>query len=442
MTTAIPLDPALERPSWRESAVVMIGLSVLFLVIYNATNYFTSIRTEVPSFYFSWERHIPFVSYMIVPYMSVDLFFVAAPFICTERRELTILTKRIALAILVAGIFFILFPLKLAVERPIAAGWTGAIYNWFSGMDLPYNLCPSLHIALRTILADLYGRHTRGLTNFASHFWFSLIGFSTLLLYQHHLIDIVGGFILATFCFYLVRDTPLKLPVQSNYRVGLYYGIGTGLLCLLGYVTYPWGVLLIWPAVATGLVCAGYFYWGPGVFRKSAGQIPLTTRIILGPVLWGQYLSWVYYRRQCQPWDAVNESVWIGRRLTDQEAEQATAQGVMAVVDLSIAFSEAAAFRNVAYHHVPVLDLTAPSIDQLEKTIDFIRKHAENGLVYIHCKIGYSRSAAVVGAYLLAENLVESPEAAIQYLRTIRPSIVIRPEAEQAIFEYDSHRKK
>ncbi len=442
MTTAIPLDPALERPSWKEATVAMVGLSVLFLVIYNATNFFTSIRTEVPSFYFSWEQYIPFVSYMIVPYMSVDLFFAAAPFICTERRELAILSKRIALAIIVAGIFFVLFPLKLAVERPIAVGWTGAIYNWFSGMDLPYNLCPSLHIALRTILADLYGRHTRGLTNAASHFWFSLIGFSTLLLYQHHMIDIVGGFILATFCFYLIRETPLKLPVQSNYRAGLYYGVGTGLLCLAAYFTYSWGVLLIWPAMATGLVCAGYFYWGPGVFRKSAGQLPLSTRIILGPVLWGQYLSWVYYRRQCQPWDEVSDSVWIGRRLTDREAEYAITQGVTAVVDLSVAFSEATAFRNLAYQNVQVLDLTAPSMEQLEKAIAFIRIYAKQGVVYVHCKIGYSRSAAVVGAYLLAENILPAPEAAIQYLRTIRPSIVIRPEVEQALYEYDSYRRK
>tara|TARA_R110002095_G_scaffold175471_3_gene152955 strand:+ start:39335 stop:40432 length:1098 start_codon:yes stop_codon:yes gene_type:complete len=328
------------------------------------------------------------------------------------------------------------------LERPIAVGWAGAIYNWFSGMDLPYNLCPSLHIALRTILADLYGRHTRGVTNIASHFWFSLIGFSTLLLYQHHIIDIVGGFILATFCFYFVRESPLKLPVRSNQRIGIYYAIGTGLLCLIGYVTYPWGVLLSWPAVATGLICAGYLYWGPGVFRKTDGRLPLSTRIILGPVLWGQYLSWVYYRRQCQPWDKVSESVWIGRRLTDREADRAISQGVTAVVDLSVAFSEVTAFRNVAYHNVQVLDLTAPSMQQLDKTIDFIREHAENGVVYVHCKIGYSRSASVVGAYLLAENIVHSAEAAIQHLRAIRPSIVIRPEAAQAIFGYDLHRKK
>ncbi len=436
MTTEISQDITADRPSFNEAAVAMVGLSVLFLVIYNATNYITSIRTDVGTLYFAWERMIPFVSFMIVPYMSVDLFFVAAPFICTERKELALLSKRISFAIVIAGVCFLLFPLKLVAERPVASGWFGAVYNWFSGVDLPYNLCPSLHIALRTILADLFGRHTRGLTNYASHIWFSLIGFSTLLLYQHHFIDIVGGFILATFCFYLIRETPFKLPVQKNYRIGFYYGVGTLLLCLISYFAYPWGMLLIWPAVATALVCTGYFYWGPGIFRKAAGQLPFSTRVILGPVLLGQYLSWIYYRRQCQAWDKVSKSVWIGRRLTNGEAEQATRKGVTAVVDLSVAFSEANAFRKVAYHNLQVLDLTAPSIHQLDEAVQFIQKQAEHGTVYVHCKIGYSRSAAVVGAYLLAEKIVHSAEEAIEHLRTVRPSIVIRPEAQKAIYEY------
>ena len=40
------------------------------------------------------------------------------------------------------------------------AGW-GAVFGWFFAADLPYNLFPSLHIALRTILAETYARHTR-----------------------------------------------------------------------------------------------------------------------------------------------------------------------------------------------------------------------------------------------------------------------------------------
>jgi hypothetical protein len=167
------------------------GLSVLFLVVYGWTNWFTAQRANVPSLFFAWERSIPFVPLMIAPYMSIDLFFVAAPFLGQTNRELVTFSKRIAVAILIGGVSFLLFPLRFAFERPHAAGWLGAFFDWFRGMDQPYNLLPSLHIALRTILADLYARHTRGLLRHASNIWFVLIGLSAVLTYQHHVIDVI-----------------------------------------------------------------------------------------------------------------------------------------------------------------------------------------------------------------------------------------------------------
>ena len=64
-------------------------LSLLFVVVYGGTNWFTAQRpaTQVTTWYFDWELAvIPFVPLLIVPYMSIDLFFVAAPFLCRDRR--------------------------------------------------------------------------------------------------------------------------------------------------------------------------------------------------------------------------------------------------------------------------------------------------------------------------------------------------------------------
>ena len=183
--------------------------------MYGATNWLTSLRTDVGTWYFAWERWIPFVPVMIIPYMSIDAFFVAAPFLCRERAELKLLAARITLAILVAGTCFLLFPLRLVGERPDAPGWLGDLFRWFCGLDQPYNLCPSLHIALRTILAELYARHTRGPLRVALHTWFTLIGFSTVLTYQHHVVDVIGGFVLATVCFFVFRS-PLATSRSSQ----------------------------------------------------------------------------------------------------------------------------------------------------------------------------------------------------------------------------------
>ena len=150
--------------------------------------------------------------FFILPYMSIDLFFVTAPFLCRTERELSIFARRIAAAIIVAGICFLLFPLRFAFPRPHADGWLGAIFDWFRGMDAPYNLLPSLHAALMLILAEVYLRYTRGLVRIAIIIWFVLITLSPVITYQHHLIDIAGGFVLAAFCFLTFREPDLSSP--------------------------------------------------------------------------------------------------------------------------------------------------------------------------------------------------------------------------------------
>jgi protein-tyrosine phosphatase/membrane-associated phospholipid phosphatase len=421
------------RPSLIAKAATSAGLSALFLVAYSTTNWITSQRSDVGTWYVEWELAIPFVPLMIIPYMSIDLFFVAAPFLCGDRREMTTLAKRISFAILAAGVCFLLMPLHLVHQKPEVGGWLGAIFDAFLGFDKPYNLFPSLHITLRTILADLHARHTRGLTRAALHVWFSLIGVSTVLTYQHHLVDIAGGFVLAAICFYLFRAAPLRLPVTENRRVGIYYAVGTLAAMALAASAWPWSGFFLWPAVGLGLVTAAYFGLGPGVYRKSDGLLPLSSRLILWPLLLGQKLSLVYYRRQCRAWDEVCPRVLLGRRLTDAEAAEAVRRGVTGVLDLTAEFSEAAPFLRTSYRHLPILDLTAPTIDQLREAAEFIAAEASRGTVYVHCKIGYSRSAAAVGAYLLASGQAATAEEAVERLHRARPAIIVRPEAMAAL---------
>ena len=200
------------RPKFAKALTVSVALSILFLIVYGGCNWITARRANVGLFYFEWERATPFVPFFILPYMSIDLFFVVAPFLCRTERELSILTKRIVTAIAVAGICFLLFPLRFAFPRPDADGFLGAIFDWFRGMDAPYNLLPSLHAALMLILLDVYIRRTGGFVRIAIVSWFVLIALSPLLTYQHHLIDIAGGFVLAALCFLIFRNKDFSSP--------------------------------------------------------------------------------------------------------------------------------------------------------------------------------------------------------------------------------------
>jgi protein-tyrosine phosphatase/membrane-associated phospholipid phosphatase len=418
------------------------GLSILFLIVYGWCNWFTAQRSDVGTLFFEWERLIPFVPLMIAPYMSIDLFFVAAPFLCRSDRELVTFSKRIAAAILIAGLCFLLFPLRFAFERPHAGGWLGAVFDWFRTMDQPYNLLPSLHISLRTILAEFYSRHTRGLLRQASNLWFVLVGLSAVLTYQHHLMDVVAGFALGAYCLYFIRKPAPRLPVIANRRVGAYYGLGALLLTCLVVVFWPWGAFLIWPAMALVIAAAAYFGLGPGVFQKRDGRLPWTTWWALGPCLLGQHLSRLYYRRQCRAWDQLTPQVWIGSVPARREAAAAVDLGVTAVLDLTAEFSEPAPFRAVAYRNIPILDLTAPTQDQLTEIATFIDEESRNGIVYVHCKIGYSRTAAAAGACLLHTGRVGTVSEAIERLRQARPTMIVRPEIIAALTEFSSPRQR
>lgn len=415
-----------------------LGLSVLFLAIYGWCNWFTAQRVNVPTLFFEWERSIPFVPLMIIPYMSIDLFFVAAPFLCRSNRELATLVKRMATALIVAGVCFTLFPLRFAFARYPVSGWLGAFFDWFQGIDRPFNLLPSLHIALSVILSELYARHTRGLLRSASNFWFVLIGFSAVLTYQHHLLDIVGGFALGAYCLYFIREPTPRLPANGNRRVGARYAIGALLLICLMLFSWPWSAILIWPIVSLGIAAIAYFGAGPGIFRKREGRLPWTAWWAQGPVLLGHEISRLYYRRQCRAWDELTPRIWVGSVLSRGEAAAAVHEGVTAVLDLTAEFSEAAPFRAVNYRNIPVLDLTAPTFEQLEEMAVFIGEESSKGIVYVHCKIGYSRTAAAAIAYLLRTGKATTVPEAIQFLRQVRPTIVIRPEVMTALREFAS----
>jgi hypothetical protein len=421
------------RPRFCHALAVSAGLSVLFLVVYGGCNWITSQRSDVGTFYFQWERAIPFVPLLILPYMSIDLFFVAAPFLCRTDHELRAFSRRVIAAILIAGICFLLFPLRFAFPRPHANGAIGMLFDWFRGMDAPYNLAPSLHAAFWIFLVQIYMGHTRGLVRGAVIVWMALIGLSPVLTYQHHVIDIIMGFALAGYCFYLFRESSEKLPVTTNYRIGFYYFAGALLMFTVAVISWPRAALLLWPGVALGIVGIAYFGIGPIIFRKTAGQLPWSTRFVLGPCLLGQYFSLLYYRRQCRPWDKISSTVWIGRKLNNTEASVAVRSGVTAVLDLSPEFSAALPFRTVTYRSIPVLDLTEPTFGQLKEMGSFISECSRNGIVYVHCKIGYSRSAAAVGAYLIMSGRASNIDEVVAIIRGARPSIVIRSEIMSAL---------
>jgi protein-tyrosine phosphatase len=250
------------------------------------------------------------------------------------------------------------------------------------------------------------------------------------------MVDIIGGFIVAILSFYFFQEGNQRH--NTNHKVGTLYGTLTITVLIVSLLSWPLGIFLWWPATSLLILTCSYFGLVQTVYHKRNGKLTPWTRLPHAFPLLGQHLSLLYYKRQANPWDRIIPGLYIGRCLNEQEAHKLQKQGVTNTLDLTTEFSESGPLTTTGYLNIPVLDLTAPTAKQLAQGICFITEGRKNGTVYVHCKIGYSRTVAMVGAYLLASHKARNTEEALDQIRQARPGVVIRPEVLQALHQYET----
>jgi hypothetical protein len=127
--------------------------------------------------------------------MSIYVLFLAGPFIIRERREFTALILGLAISILLGGIGFLLLPARAAFPPPGELGvWTG-LFHLADRLNLDHNMVPSLHVALSVACVAAFSRRANKPGRFALWWWAAGISASTLLTHQHHVLDVVIGWV-------------------------------------------------------------------------------------------------------------------------------------------------------------------------------------------------------------------------------------------------------
>ena len=80
----------------------------------------------------------------------------------------------------------------------------------------------------------------------------------------------------------------------------------------------------------------------------------------------------------------------------------------------------------------------APSAEKLRRGVEFIHKISQErpgSSIYVHCKAGRTRSATLVGCYLI-DQYGKTPEQAVDLMREKRPHILLGPKQWTAIKNY------
>lgn len=85
--------------------------------------------------------------------------------------------------------------------------------------------------------------------------------------------------------------------------------------------------------------------------------------------------------------------------------------------------------------HVPVVDMEAPTQDQLDLCISAItRAHERHFGVVVHCGAGLGRTGVILASYFVAKGL--TAQSAISRVRRLRPGSIETEDQANAIIEF------
>ena len=179
--------------------------------------------------------------------------------------------------------------------------------------------------------------------------------------------------------------------------------------------------ILFWCGISFLTLGIAYISLGAKVFGKNKnGKISKLSFSLLLPYLLLTWTVW-HIQRLISKEDCCNQivpGIWLGRRPYINELPN----NISLIVDLTAEFSEPTnLISGKTYICIPTLDTLVPNKHVFHELI--IKIANWKGNVYIHCALGYGRSATVVAGVLIAKGLVNNFEEAEKLLKTARPKI-------------------
>ena len=181
----------------RVAAVLTLLFTLVFLLLFAGAN---AIADRIPwriEVTLPGELGVPFVPAAAVLYLSLNAMLGLAPFVLRAWRELVPLFATLVAETAVAALFFVALPVRNTFPERQADGVIGALFTLADTLNLEHNYFPSLHVAFAVTAALAYARKAGPGGRALLWGWATAIVGSTLLIHEHHLLDIAGGIVLA-----------------------------------------------------------------------------------------------------------------------------------------------------------------------------------------------------------------------------------------------------
>lgn len=98
--------------------------------------------------------------------------------------------------------------------------------------------------------------------------------------------------------------------------------------------------------------------------------------------------------------------------------------------------------KAIDYFHLKVEDYGAPSLSEMDTTVNYVKEHLNDGKpVMVHCAAGRGRTGTILAAYFL-KNFNLTAEQAIKKIRDLRPGSIQSLAQEKVIEMYEEYLKR
>ena len=135
-------------------------------------------------------------------------------------------------------------------------------------------------------------------------------------------------------------------------------------------------------------------------------------------------------------WLINNKLAGSGMPTSSTELQWVIRQGIKSVITMTENPLPESWVQDVRYLHVPTEDFSAPDMEKIDHTVDFIQERIKNGEpTMVHCAAGVGRTGTILACYLIKHHNF-SVKDAIDKVRKERPGSIQSESQEIAIGLY------
>lgn len=444
----------------------LIGFFAVFNCLYNLTNAYTAKLTNhmpISNVASGFDSQIAFIPSMILPYSCSLWLLIVSFFITDTNKALQRLTLRLLLTTVLACLCFYWIPLKFSFQLPDAdIAYQKLGINWrfafalLHAVDKPYNQFPSLHVSYAVLLLVSLWTPIAVFHNRLIAYRLSLIclcagiAVSTLFTWQHHILDVLGGLILAIFVLWIERRISDKLNSTSQKLVIRYLVLAvSGFLIIASLPTlfirfdnaiYPIAIKFFAHCWLFSFGLLSFLYAKSNaelngrIFSKNPdGHLTNFAYILQLPICASYYLLWQIMTKcnrltpfteretiQCQFYHQTIE-ICAGPKLSNAETANLTHffSKYQKIVWLDVTSEISSSFWQLkqtqptailTYHYLPLLDLQPFDSLDITSLVHFLASVSYTlgtqsdddapVLILCQCTMGWSRSVAMLACCL------------------------------------------